>query len=219
MPISLNNFLPSVNLHLGLIEDEENKMRMLIDTGAAMNSGNLAYYLWVMSKCPEMVVEFIQCGGKSDYDVVKLLAALDLDTSQQLLEHGNMTTVIRYHTPYLVKKRDPLFIYFALGNDVSLRCVLGLSTLLAIGGSLNLVKGEIVCSEIDRTFALSLELPGKGLPNGVVFDNSTPTIPEGVPTNIKPNPSLLHSTSAEGHIVTNSFPNYSENIIVRDSFY
>ena len=160
MPISINNSLPSVTLHLGLLEDEENTMRMLVDTGAAMNSGNLAYHLWVMSECPEMVGEFIQCGGISDYNVVKLLAALDLDMSQQPVEHGHMTAVIRYRTPYLVNKRDPLFISFALGNDVSLRCVLGLPTLLVIGGSINLVKGEIVCSEIicseiNRTFPLS----------------------------------------------------------------
>ena len=194
-------------------------MRMLVYTGAAMNSGNLAYHLWVMSECPEMVGEFIQCGCTSGYDVVKLLAALDLDTSQQPVEHGHMTAVIRYRTPYLVNKRDPLFISFALGNDVSLRCVLGLPTLLAIGGSINLVKGEIVCSEINRTFPLSLEPPGKGLPNGVVFDNSTPTIPEGVPTNIKPNPSLLHLTSAEGYTESNQSTNFSDNILVQDSFY
>ena len=81
MLISINNSLPSVNLHLGLIEDDENKMRILVDTGAAMNSGNLTYQLWVMFEYPEMVGEFIQCGGKSDYDVVKLLAALYLDKS------------------------------------------------------------------------------------------------------------------------------------------
>ena len=154
-------------------------MRMLVDTSAAMNSGNLAYHLWVMSECPEMVGEFIQCGGTSDYDVVKLLAALDLDTSQQPVEYGHMTAVIRYRTPYLVNKRDPLFIYFALGNNVSLRCVLSLPTLLAISGSINLVKGEIVCSAINRTFPLSLEPPGTGLPNGVIFDNSTPRFRRG----------------------------------------
>ena len=150
--------------------------------------------------------------------MVKLVEALDLDTNQQPVEHGNMTAVIRYHTPYLVNKRDPLSLSFALGNDVSLRCVLGLPTLFAIEGSINLVKGEISCSDIDRVFALSLEPPGKGLPDGVVFDNSTPTIPEGVSTNIKPNPSLLHFTSAEGYVVTNPFPSCSANIIVRDSF-
>ena len=143
IPISINNSLLSVNLHLGLIEDDENKMRMLVETGVAMNLGNIAYHLWVMYECLEMVGEFIQCGGKSDYDVVKLLAALDLDTSQQPLEHGNMTAVIMYHTPYLVNKREPLFLSFALGNDVSLRYVLDLPTLLAIGGSINLVKGDL----------------------------------------------------------------------------
>ena len=45
-----------------------------------------------------------------------------------------MTAVIRYKTPYLVNKRDPLFIYFTLGNDVPLRCGLGLPTLLTLGG-------------------------------------------------------------------------------------
>ena len=60
IPISINNSLPSVTLHLGLLEDEENTMRMLVDTSAAMNSDNLAYHLLVMSECPEMVGEFIQ---------------------------------------------------------------------------------------------------------------------------------------------------------------
>ena len=49
MPIQINIFFPSMCLHLGLIEDDENKMRMLLDIGSAMNSGNLDYHLWVMS--------------------------------------------------------------------------------------------------------------------------------------------------------------------------
>ena len=52
---------------------------------------------------------------------------------------------------------------------------------------------------------------------GIVFDNSTPIIPQGVSTNIKPNPSLLHYTSAEGHAV--SAQTYSDNIIVHDKFF
>ena len=94
---------------------------------------------------------FIQFGGISEYDEVKLLAALDLDSSQQPLDHGNITAVIRYRTPYLINKRDPLFIYFALGNDVSLRCVLGLSTLLALGGVVNLKTMAFNCSKINHT--------------------------------------------------------------------
>ena len=49
MPIGIQNSLPSVNLILGIREDEENKMRMLVNTGAAMNTGNIAFHMWVMS--------------------------------------------------------------------------------------------------------------------------------------------------------------------------
>ena len=45
MPIPINNSLPSVCLHLGSVENEENKMRMLLDTDAAMNSASLTYHL------------------------------------------------------------------------------------------------------------------------------------------------------------------------------
>ena len=45
MPIPINNSLPSIFLHLGSVDDEENQMHMLLDTGAAMDSGTLAYHL------------------------------------------------------------------------------------------------------------------------------------------------------------------------------
>ena len=70
MPISINNSLPSLSFLLGLTMEADNGMRMLVDTGAAMNSGYLDYHLWVMSQCPEMVAEFLQCGPDTDYDVV-----------------------------------------------------------------------------------------------------------------------------------------------------
>ena len=110
MPIQINNSLPSICLHIGLIKDEENKIRMLLDTGSAMNSGNLNYHLWVMSQCLEIVGEFIQCGVDTWYEVVQLMAALDLNTTKQPLDNGKMTALIRYRTSYLVNNIDPLFI-------------------------------------------------------------------------------------------------------------
>ena len=49
MHIPINNSLPSICLHIGSVEDEENEMRMLLDIGGATNSGSLTYHLWVMS--------------------------------------------------------------------------------------------------------------------------------------------------------------------------
>ena len=48
MPISINNSLPSVSILLGLTREADNGVRMLVDTGASMNSGYLDYHLWVM---------------------------------------------------------------------------------------------------------------------------------------------------------------------------
>ena len=147
------------------------------------------------------------------------MTALDIDTTKQLLGHGKMTAVIRYRTPYLVTNIDPLFLFFALGNDLLLYCVVGLPTLLSLGGLIDLVKGQFVFSEINRNFPLTLDPPGKGLPDGVVFDNSIPTIPVDISTNFRPDPFLLHYTFAEGRVLPSSVTNYFENIIVRDKFF
>ena len=103
-----------------------------------------------------------------------------------------MTAVIRYRTLYLIDNCEYLLISFALGNDIFHRCVIGLPTLLVLDGLIDLVKGNFVYSEFNCTFQLTLDPLGKGLPKGVVFDNSTPTIIQGVSTNSKPDPSLLH---------------------------
>ena len=132
MPISINNSLPSISILLGLTMEAVNGMRMLVETGTAMNSEYLDYHLWVMSQCPEIVAECLQCEPNTDNDVVPLLAALDLEPSHLPSTHGQITAVIRYHTPYLVNNKDPLILSFALGTYIALRSVLGLPTLLSM---------------------------------------------------------------------------------------
>ena len=70
MPININNSLPSIHFPLRENMDDDNCMQMLVDTGAAMNSGHLNYHLWVMSQCPELVAKFLQCGEGTEYVVV-----------------------------------------------------------------------------------------------------------------------------------------------------
>ena len=50
MPISITNSLLYVCLHLGNHEDDENRMRILVDTGVAMNTGDLKYHQWSCGK-------------------------------------------------------------------------------------------------------------------------------------------------------------------------
>ena len=97
---------------------------------------------------------------------------------------------------------------------ISIRCVIGLPTILTLGGLIDLVTWTFVYSELDRAFSLTLDPPGKGLPERIVFDNSTLTIPQGVATNIRPTPSLLHYTFTEDRALSSSSKRYSDSIIV-----
>lgn len=65
-----------------------------------------------------------QCDVNTKYDVVQFLPVLDNETNQRLTDHGPIITTIRYRTPYLINKRDPLLMYFALGKDDFLHRVL-----------------------------------------------------------------------------------------------
>ena len=102
-----------------------------------------------MSQCPEMVEEYLQCGKDTAYDIFHLLATLDLKDTNQDVDHGKITAVIPYKTPSIVKGRGPFILSFTLGYDVSLRCVLGLSTLLSIGVAINLLSGELACKKLE----------------------------------------------------------------------
>ena len=219
MPISINNSLPSVHLNVGLLVDEENKMRMLLDTSAAMNTGNLAYHQWVMSQCPSMVAEYLECGDGTEYDVVQLLAALDLKGTHQPVNHGSMTAVIRYRTPYLINNTSPLILSFALGKDVALRSVLGIPCLLAMGAIVDLVKGQLRCSELNQEFMLQLDPPGKGLPDGTQFDSSNTSVPAGVSSNVPSLASTLQYTSSDGIITPVIQNNVSNNLVVTDTSF
>ena len=112
-------------------------MRMLVDTGATINTSNFDFHMWVMSQCLDNVHEFLQCCKGTAYDGVHLLAALDIKDSNIDATHRKITAVIRYKTPYIVAGKGPFIISFALGNDVSLRSVLVLPTLLAMGADIS----------------------------------------------------------------------------------
>ena len=81
-------------------------MRILVDTGATVNTGNHNYYLWVMSQYPTIVAEQLECSEETKYEIIQLLATLDLNVVSQPHTHGNMTVVIRYHTQFFVNKKD-----------------------------------------------------------------------------------------------------------------
>ena len=57
-----------------------------------------------------MVAEYLQCGEGTEYDIMQLLAALNLNVDSTPTTHGQMTTVIWYHKSFFVNNKDPLIL-------------------------------------------------------------------------------------------------------------
>ena len=66
MSISINISLLSVYLNINIIMDYENKRRILVDSDGTMNIGSRYYHLWLMSQCPSMVAEYLECGTDTE---------------------------------------------------------------------------------------------------------------------------------------------------------
>ena len=115
-----------------------------------MNTSKFDFHMWVMSQCLDIVDEFLQCGKDTAYDVIHLLAALDLKDINTDATHGQTIAIIRYKTPCIIAGKGHFILSFALGKDVSLRRVLILPTLLAMGADINLVKGLLSCIDLNR---------------------------------------------------------------------
>ena len=90
-----------------------------------------------------------------------VLAALDLNDVATDTNHGQMTAVVRYETPYIVTGKGPFVLSFTLGNDVSLRSILGLPTLLTIGAGIDLIQGLLSCVKVIVTFLLLFRYRGR----------------------------------------------------------
>ena len=86
-------------MYIDSIADGENKMRILVDTSAAMSTDSKVYHQYVMYQYPRMIAEYLERGVDTKYDMVQLLASLDLKETDQPVDYGSMTTVIRYRIP------------------------------------------------------------------------------------------------------------------------
>ena len=220
MPLSINNSSPSVQLHVGTTADDGNKERVLVDKGAAMNTGNTNYHQGVMSQYSSMVAEYFECGPGTEYNVAQILAALDLKGIHQPVDQGSTTTVILYNTPYIINNDSLLILSFALGTDVVLRSILDIPSLLAMGLVVGLAKGKLVCSELNREFMLQFYPLGTGILDGDTLDYISTVVPNGVPSNI---PTLgclsLQYTAFDYTITLLSHTTYFSNIVVKDCFF
>jgi len=213
MPIQINNNLPCIDFCLGLKETQELRMRMLVDSGAAMNSGNKNYHRQAMHRYPDMVAEYLECGPGTKFDLVKLRVAVD---SESILD-GSLSAIIRYKTPYFISSR-PLLLSFALGESLSLNTILGTPALEQLRGILDMGDRSLNLQSIGKVFPLIMQDPGLGKKGEVTPLPGNFCVPESISSNVPSSVPLLQHLASSSSVTFQHNPTPSDQLTVKDAW-
>jgi len=214
MPISIDNKLPCVDLKLGYGSTRTPSLRALVDSGAAMNSGNLSYHREAMSRYPDIVAEYLECGPGTKYDLVKLKVAATQSDTEGKFDDGTLSAIIHYKTPYFINSHR-LTLSFALGKTLSLRTILGIPSLEAMHGVLDLCGKTLSLKRLGITLPLVMTEPcpcfsatdNVTLQSGSLLTASTPIDDRYVVANGDVSKFLTYPSQSDALVVTDSWKN------------
>jgi hypothetical protein len=205
MPIAINNGLPHVEFNLGSDPTLDPSLVGLMDTCGALNTGYLKFHLWLKSERPDLVAEFISFDDANPFEPIKLGGAISDPTDFDASDHGNLTAVIRYYTPYTDTSGSPITISFALGPDVTVNTIFGLPMLCDLDVIISLRSNSMHSRTLDTDFPITRSAATFGLPDGCLFDpaacarNHASTchlLPSAPASTLTINPSAPHFASA-----------------------
>jgi hypothetical protein len=200
MPIAIDNGLPHVGFALGNEGNSSVVLSGLADTCGALNTGYKTYHQWIMSEHPEIVFEYLEFDSATPFEPVRLGGAVLEKEDLQDSSHGHLTAIIRYYTPYTGTDGSAMVISFALGEDVSVNTIYGLTFLKNLDAKLCLGTNLLRSDYLACDFPITYKAVDRGLPIGSQFDPnqsarnnaSHPSAPQRA----SPSPSVAGSATA-----------------------
>ena len=63
MLIFISNTLPCIEFYLGKTKHKDKTTRILLDSGAATNTGNNDYHRWITTQYPDILEEYVEWGS------------------------------------------------------------------------------------------------------------------------------------------------------------
>jgi hypothetical protein len=170
MPIAIDNGLPHITFDLGANKLTDPSLCGLMDTCGALNTGYLLFHLWLKSERPDLVAEYISFDDTNKFEPIKLGGAIRDPADFDASDHGNLTAVIRYYTPYTDLSGCPVTMSFALGPDVTVNTIFGLPMLCDLDSVISLRSNTLHSRALDVTFPISRAAATFGLPTNCTFD-------------------------------------------------
>ncbi len=171
MPLDLDNGLPGILVRFGSTDEEEISFTCLVDTCAAMNTGNLKVHQWIMTQYPSLVAEYVQYDDENPFEPLKLECAVkDIPTEND--DSSKLTAIVRYWTRYTEPDGKRAIISFGLGKDIAVNSIIGMPTIRKWGMNLCFMTSTITANHIKVRFSTEYARSKHGLPPSVQFDSS-----------------------------------------------
>jgi hypothetical protein len=147
-----------------------------------------------MSCFPHIVAEFIAFDDANPFEPIKLAGAVSNPDSYDHETHGQLTAVIRYHTPYTDPAGHPITLSFGLGHHVAVNSIIGWPVILDLSMDLSISTMSVISHTLRHHFPITCRSSTMGVPEDVEFDvasflssrksaltSSPPTTPNEIP--------------------------------------
>ena len=208
MPIDIDNGLPALSMRFGSTNENEVNFKVIIDSCAGLNIGNLRVHQWVATTYPHIVKEWVEFDDKEQFEPLALNCALkDLENTESNV--GKLTVLVTYLTKYTSTDNQPVTISFGLGNEVAVNAIGGKPTLKAWKGCIDFSTDTFTSEVLRLLFNMEYKMADTDLPDSVVFDSTSfvrPKIANKIGTYVlsidRENNSATHNTTVTPDTVT-----------------
>ena len=147
LPINYDAHLPHLNFNIGQESDTSFKINVAYDTCAVLNVGYSGYHLTIAKAFPSVVKALTW--AKQDYSPLVLSGIVSDENNNPMSSDQkpssktttSLPATIEYYTPYVTKEGSPVTFKVALGNNVGVNTIMGLSTIKNAKMSLDLDAG------------------------------------------------------------------------------
>jgi hypothetical protein len=135
LPVSNQSLLLPISLQLRTTSDKPNApmIRCMVDTGAALKTGNCSFY-------PAIAKRYLHCVAKvflpKNYSPIILLGVINDDVQAITTD---LSVVFQFHVPYLTRDESMTSIIIATSPQVSMNAIIGLPFIKATGMIINTV--------------------------------------------------------------------------------
>ena len=155
MPIKSQNELPHLFFPIGLPSELPGEISALYDTGAALNTGYLAYHQHIHRLAPDLVHSYESFDGPEPFDPIRLTGAICDPAAYSSHTHGVLSAIIRYNTPFVDDVTlEPIILSFALGKDMTVNAIVGIPFIRQLRLTLDFDPETIVSHTLRKYFPL-----------------------------------------------------------------